>query len=172
MTATSRTLAPVAEIFQPVADYLALTTNTPSYFADKTGNRVAQRWDWEPTGGSFEGASRASDYPRSLHDVGFGVDIFCRARSFDESWQMMEQLISALLEKHAHAYRLGEWRWLPESGESSTQKHSIVLSVDFIAPVFEHALGAAGYEPVTITAVGFDTTETDDADGVLLTPKD
>lgn len=172
MTATSRTLAPVAEIFEPVAAYLKLTTNVPSYFGDKTGNRAAVRWDWEPTGGSFEGASRANDYPRSLHDVRFGVDIYCRAQSFDAAWQMLEQVITALLEKSGHAYEIGGWQWADGSGESSTQKHSIVLSVSFVLPVFEHALDRAGYEPVTILAVGFDTSNTADPDVTLLTPKD
>lgn len=172
MAGVTRNLAPYAEIFVPVAAYLKTSTNVDSYFGEKSGNRAVKRWDWEPTGGSFEGPSRASDHPRSLHDVRFGVDVYCRARTFDECWMMVEQLVSALVEKSAHAYDLESWRWVDDSGEPSMQKHSIVVSLAFVLPVFEQALDRPAYEPVTIAAVGFDTSGAADPDGTLHTPKD
>ena len=172
MSAIVYTLAPQAEIYTPIAAYLKTATGIDSTYANGGAHRPQKSWDWEPAGGSFDGPSRAADYPRSLYDVKVGFRIYCRAPSFDESWTMLEQLLSALREKAGTAAEVTSWEWGDASDESSTLKTSIVLNVSFVLPVFEHQLGGAGYEKATITAVGFDTHNTNDNDGVLLTPKD
>jgi hypothetical protein len=166
-----RNLNPVSEIFTPIAALLETATTVKSYFAERSSNRAPKRWDWEPTGGAVEGASRATDLPRSLHDVRFGVDIYCRAKTFDEAWTMLEQLVTALIDKNAHAYEIGSWRWLAESGEASTLKHAIILSVEFVLPVFEQMLSAGATDYATVTTVTFDTSSAVDPDGTLHTPK-
>lgn len=172
MTAIVYTLAPQSEIFAPVAALLKAATGIDSFFANAGTHRPQKSWDWEPSGGSFDTPSRASDYPRSLHDVKVGFRIYCRALTFDDAWTMLEQVISALREKVGAACEITSWEWGDASDESSTLKTSVVLNVSFVLPVFEHQLGGAGYEKATITAVGFDTHNSNDNDGALLTPKD
>lgn len=172
MSAIVYTLAPQAEIFGPIAAYLQAATGITSTFTGNGTHRPQQSWDWEPTSGTLDGPSRSGDYPRALHDVNVGFRIYCRAPTFDASWTMLEQLVSAIREKSGAAYQSASWEWMDASDESSTLKTSLVLNVTFVLPLFEHQLGGSGYEKATITAVGFDTHNTNSTDGVLLTPKD
>lgn len=168
--ATVRRLNPKAEIFTPVAELLESATNVKSFFLEKTANRPTKSYDWEPSGGPFDGPSLIGDVVRSLFDVSFTVDIHCRAPSFDEAWTMVEDLVTALGRKVQFAFQLQGLTVGDASGESSTQKHTLALTVVFALPIFEQPLDQHGTAKATVTSVGLNDSAGVDPDGTLTAP--
>lgn len=163
-------LGPKVDIFDPVVALLETKTGIPSYFLEQSTNRRPVHYEWSPQAGTFTGAKYSGKGPRILAHVEWTVQVLCRGKTHDEAWKMAAWFASAARRVKQAGFRLDSWSVPESSSQPATQKTDVILTCTFLAPFVELPIDSEGVEPVTVTAVGFDTASPYGTDDGTLRP--
>ena len=165
-------MKPQTDVFEPVARLLEAKTAVPSLFGAKhlSDNAKPPRYVWVPTSGDVRDPREIGGGPRHLHDVWISFEVHVWGPDFDQTWQLVRNLTTAL--RHAEienirSYEIGSIDLTPVLAKNP-QGWVFVVPLSIAVPLEEVDFDEeAGF--VVIEEVEIDTSQGVDPDGLLTT---
>jgi hypothetical protein len=178
-------LRPFADRLAPLFALLEEQTGVPSLFGDEkvAANTAAPAYIWAPSGGPWDVPNESDDEngARELGRFIFAFDVHCigaaprnttalvpEGADFDVAWSLVENLLTAIQQQQGCVYDVGGID--AQDTTLNTRACDLVVTIGMSFEIRETSLDRAEYVKVTITAVGFDTSNAVNPDDKLTAP--
>ncbi len=163
-------LRPKADVVDPICALILANTQVASEFGEEALAFEGRppRYVWVPASSPFSGASNVGGSPRSLVDVAATFNVHCWAESYDDAWQLVRALVTAVHECLVASGRADSFE--PTPSDTAVKGCVLVVPVVLTLPLHEVPLDTPASVVAVPTVAAFANSTEVDGDGRLIAP--